>query len=327
MIKTYLKSIVIAVILLNGFVSKAVQLTEHPKAEISNGIVKAQILLPDLEHGYYKATRFDWSGVISNLDYKGHSYFGTWFDKDNHPAHATIMGPVEAYSPLNYKDVEVGDAFVKIGIGALLKSSNESHSDFIPYKIVDPGIWELKMTTNSVEFIHKLSNGGYAYEYIKTIELVENQPKMIISHRLKNTGLKTISTVGFNHNFLVLDNQPIGKGVELSFPVAVSGSGRGEDDMFAIQGKKLVFLRLLDNEESFACKYLEGLNSVEDFDIRLENHNSRAGVRITGDYKLPRLRLWGNAKTVCPETYINLKVEAGEDYNWSYDYEFYETAE
>ncbi len=33
-----------------------------PQAEISNGVIKAQIYLPDAVKGYYLGTRFDWSG-------------------------------------------------------------------------------------------------------------------------------------------------------------------------------------------------------------------------------------------------------------------------
>ena len=42
--------------------------TSFPSAEISNGRIRATILLPDAEKGYYRGTRFDWSGVISSLN-------------------------------------------------------------------------------------------------------------------------------------------------------------------------------------------------------------------------------------------------------------------
>src|ERR1019366_1116453 len=35
-----------------------------PDAEISNGSVRAKLYLPDARQGYYRATRFDWSGQI-----------------------------------------------------------------------------------------------------------------------------------------------------------------------------------------------------------------------------------------------------------------------
>lgn len=60
---------------------------KYPEVEISNGIIKANLYLLDAENGYYKGTRFDWSGVISSLEFNEHTYFGQWFDADN-PQHS-----------------------------------------------------------------------------------------------------------------------------------------------------------------------------------------------------------------------------------------------
>ena len=50
-----------------------------PQAEISNTLLHVKLYLPDAEHGFYRGTRFDWSGVVADLQYKGHSYYGPWF--------------------------------------------------------------------------------------------------------------------------------------------------------------------------------------------------------------------------------------------------------
>src|SRR5262245_17292248 len=38
-----------------------------PAVRITNGLVTAVLYLPDAERGYYRATRFDWSGVVADL--------------------------------------------------------------------------------------------------------------------------------------------------------------------------------------------------------------------------------------------------------------------
>lgn len=313
-------------VLLSSVVIIACKTAKLPQAEITNGILKANVYLPDAENGYYKGARFDWSGVISSLEFKGHTYFGQWFDDDSPPPFATIMGPVEAYAPLDYNEVGVGSNFVKIGVGALTKPSNEAYSDFKSYALVDSGTWSIKTKVNEVQFKHLLHHDKHAYEYTKTIQLVENEPKMIIAHSLKNTGKQRIKTFGFNHNFFVIDYQPIGRDFEMSFPVNVSGTGRGTGAIFEIQEKKIIFKRDLVGDESIACKNLEGINnSVENFEINIDNRHTGAGVKITGDQPLSRLRLWGTATTLCPEPYIEIKVEPGAEFRWSYFYEFYET--
>ena len=59
-----------------GFAAAAAQ---PPEAAISNGVIRARVYLPDAQNGYYRGTRFDWSGAISSLEYNGHTYFGQWF--------------------------------------------------------------------------------------------------------------------------------------------------------------------------------------------------------------------------------------------------------
>ena len=50
-------------------------------AEISNNVIQVRLHLPDLEKGFYRGTRFDWSGIIGSLVYCGHSYYGPWFTR------------------------------------------------------------------------------------------------------------------------------------------------------------------------------------------------------------------------------------------------------
>ena len=234
------------------------------------------------------------------------------------------MGPAEAYSPLNYSEVDPGGDFVQIGVGAMTKPSDEKYSGFKLYNIVDPGTWKITKKANEVQFLQILNNDNYSYEYSKSVRLVMNEPKMVISHCLKNMGKRSIKTDGFNHNFFVIDNQPTGKGFELTFPAKVSGTGRGMGNIFEIQGEKITFKRDLTDDDSIACKYLEGINNnVNNFNIRIDNLNTGAGVRITGDQPLSRLRLWGNIKTLCPETYIDINVKPGQEFSWSYFYEFH----
>lgn len=319
-----MKKISIVFTLLCALVLTGCGTRNSSQAEISNGILKAQLHLPDNENPYYQGTRFDWSGIISNLEYKGHTYFGQWFDEIGPPLNAKVMGPAEAYAPLNYNDVNIGDEFVTIGVGAMTKPSNEKYSGFNYYTIVNSGVWETKVKSNEVQFIHILNTENISYEYTKTVTLVVEEAKMVISHSLKNTGKQHFNTNGFNHNFFVIDNQPIGKDFELSFSANVSGKGRGLGDIFEIQGKKIVFKRDLLESESIAIKSLEGINNnVNNFDIRIDNLETGAGARITGDKSLSKLRLWGNSKTLCPETYLNIDVAPTEIFNWNYTYEFY----
>lgn len=319
-----MKKVIIVFVMLGGLISCAIQSIENPQAEISNGIIKAHLYLPDAQIGYYQGTRFDWSGIISSLEYKDHNYFGQWFKEYSPTKHDAVMGPAEAFSPLNYEEADSGGTFIQIGVGAMTKPSDEKHNTFNTYPIVDPGIWKVEQKADKVQFMQVLNNANFSYEYTKSVQLIKDKPEMVISHILKNTGERTIETSVFNHNFFVIDNQPTGEGFTLTFPVNVSGTGKGMGDIIEIHGKKIIFKRDMVEGEHFMCKSLEGINgSVKDFDIRVDNLNTGAGVRITGDQPLSKLVFWGSSTTLCPETYIDIKLEPGEDFTWSYFYEFY----
>ena len=57
----------------------------------------SEIHLPDPENGYYRGTRFDWSGAISSLTHKGHEYFGEWQKSSDPYLHDRITGPVNEF--------------------------------------------------------------------------------------------------------------------------------------------------------------------------------------------------------------------------------------
>lgn len=86
---------------------------QFPQAEISNGQIHAKLYLPDPQNGYYRATRFDWSGVISSLEWNGHNYFGQWFERYDPKLHDSITGPVEEFltnsSGLGYDEAKPGE--------------------------------------------------------------------------------------------------------------------------------------------------------------------------------------------------------------------------
>jgi len=47
---------------------------DHPKALLTNGKLDALVFLPDAKNGYYRSTRFDWSGVVGCVSLNGHNF-------------------------------------------------------------------------------------------------------------------------------------------------------------------------------------------------------------------------------------------------------------
>lgn len=287
-----------------------------PQAEISNGIVRARFYLPDAVDGYYRATRFDWSGVMPSLEYAGHRFFGQWFPKYAPTIHDAIMGPVESFSPLGYGD---GDTFVQIGVGVLLRPDSAAYSSFRYYRIKDAGKWAIKRGRRQVEFRQTVAG----YVYTKTVSLTKGKPQLVITHRLQNTGRRPIETEVFDHNFFVTDSQTIAPGIVLKFPFALEAEQARGLDLAAIRGDSIAILRPFGDRESVYA-ILNGYGATAaDYDIRLENHITGAAVRIRADRPLSKLVYWGSVKTLCPEPYIHVSVAPGKTFSWTLYYDLY----
>lgn len=295
-----------------------------PEAEISNGLVRAKLYLPDAEKGYYRGTRFDWAGVVETLEYKGHTYHGKWFDTYTPTLHDAIMGPVEEFGPLGYAAAKPEGTFVKIGVGSLTRPDEKPYNPFVYYPIANPGTWTITRKTDQVQFVHNLADTAYAYEYRKTLKLTRNKPELIIAHSLKNTGKRPVETTTYNHNFFVIDQQPTGPGYTVKFPISAlsSDGGKGVTERVRFQDGQLLYLNELAKGESVYYPNLTNGQSMR-YNITVDNTKTGAGVNVVGDREISRMVYWSSSTTVSPEPYITIKIEPGQTFSWQIAYQYY----
>ncbi|GAB3801179.1 hypothetical protein GCM10028819_27900 [Spirosoma humi] len=301
-------------------------LAEWPQAGLANGVIETTVYLPDEQQGYYQGTRFDWAGAFRNLTYKGHSFIEQWFDTYDPKMHDAINGPAEEFTPLGYADAKPGETFVKIGVGSLRKADDKAYSFARPFEVADHGKWTVKSHSDRVDFKHELTAPtGYGYRYTKTVRLTKGKPELVLEHRLKNTGSKPIQTSVYDHNFFIIDKQPTGPTVNIQFPFEVKAEGKGFGSVIQTQGNRLFYVRDLEKKEQVFSAGLQGFKPVPaDYDIRIENQKTGAGVHITSDHPMEKLVYWACATTSCPEPYIRLEAAPGQEVTWKIVYEFYE---
>jgi len=296
---------------------------EIPQTQITNGLITAKLFLPDTAQGYYRGSRFDWSGVIAELKYKRHDYFGQWFPVYNPKTHDAICGPVEEFMAINYDQASTGGEFLRIGIGGLRKPDENKFERFGYYDISNPGKWTVKNTGDCVVFTHQLADvEGYSYVYEKKVRLIKGKPQMVLEHSLKNTGKKAIQTSVYCHNFFTIDHQTTGPNSVVKF--AFPASGTEESPLAKINGRQVEYFRELSPRETATFGEIQGHSkSVKDYDFRIENRKTGAGVRITGDRPISKIIYWSSVKTQCPEPYIDINVEPGKTFTWTITYDFY----
>jgi hypothetical protein len=297
-----------------------------PSAEISNNLVKMKLYLPDAEKGYYRATRFDWSGLISSLEWQGHQFFGQWKETHDPLVHEDLSGPVEAsvMPGLGYNEAKPGENFIRLGVGVLEKpDEKEFHWDHT-YQIVDHGKWTVNQGKDWIEFKHEIKSGnGWGYVYTKKISLKDSEPGFVISHQLKNTGNHMIEIDQFNHNFFMIDGDTTGKNFIVRFPYPIST----ESDLKGIvklDSNELTFVK--DLKEGTVWLELKGYGpDIKDHQITVINKKSGVGVSYHVDKPLYKQVFWACPSTLCPENFILLKVNPGMEENWTSDYTLFES--
>lgn len=298
---------------------------DYPHIKLSNGKLDTAIILPDEKNGFYRTTRFDWSGMMCDIRFKGHSFVQPWRLPHNPEVTEHAIGTAEEFrEPLGYEEAKVGEGFIKIGVGLLEKPKEKEYIYGEKYKIIKAGQWKVEKGPDRVSFEQSLNaDTGYGYYYKKEISLEKDSPGFAISHILQNIGTKSFSIDHYCHNFFIIDERPIGPGYALSFPFAVRAKG----DLGGVaetKGNDVVFIKDFKCGQSI-CSYLEGFGpDVGSNKVTVKNTINKAAIEITGDKPLQWINLYSVDTTVCVEPGIKVALQPQEKLNWVNRYRFLE---
>jgi hypothetical protein len=333
-----MKAVLLTLMSLTISSSLAMQAESAPQAHIENSVIKAQLYLPDPTRGFYRGTRFDWSGVVADLEYGGHTFYGPWFSATDPSVSdfvyrgddivagpcSAITGPVEEFGTLGYDEAKAGGVFLKIGVGLLRKPDDQPYSGYHLYDIVNGGKWSVQTGKDFVEFTQELNDSvsGYGYVYKKRVSLVPGQPQMQISHHLRNTGTRPLRTTVYDHNFLVLDKRVTDDGYSVTVPFTITSTHPPEAGLAEIRKNQIVFLKSFAGEDRVYAT-IEGFgNTPADYHIHIENSHANAGVTITGDRPLAKMALWSIRSNVSVEPFVDVAAAPGEQTEWKYTYAY-----
>lgn len=306
------------------FAGSVLPAADYPTHTLKSDQLTLTVYLPDAEKGFYRGTRFDWSGVFGAAFGK-HKVFGPWKGGHNPTNNDDIVGPCEEFgmtAPLGYVTAKPGETFVKIGVGELEKAKDEKYNFFGRYKIVKAGDWKVTTSDAKATFEQALKTAnGYGYKYTKIVTVQNAEVR--IQHVLENTGTQAISTDCYNHNFFNVDAASVGKDYELEFgfePTAENPKERWKE-LVKLDGKKLTLTGPLDKGSIHA--ELGGFGTeAKDHRVTMRHLPSGVSVRVTGDKPLKKFNVWGIGSTLCPEPFVQLDVEPGKKAVWSWTYEF-----
>lgn len=284
---------------------------------LKNKNIEIQIDEP-LEH--YNFSRFDWSGKISKLSYKGISLTTTERTDtiDQNQFGQALYNEFGIQGALGFHEAEQGDWFHKIGIGLLKKDTKDY--DFMHYYEVKPAhfsvtkeIYSMQITCISDFYL------GYGYRLDKNIELLENRFK--ITYKLINTGEKEIRTTEYIHNFLGFKKEPMNSSYELNFPFQICQ--KSFDESVNTENKVIVKRNGFGFNDipgdQFFFSNISGDNSVN-ASWELLHHKLKISLKESSSFKTNKINLWGWQHVISPELFHTIHLKPNESTTWERTY-------
>lgn len=281
-------------------------------------------LLLDLPEENYHFSRFDWTGKIIQVTYKGRTLTGNerYDQQEDLVSGRGFFNEFGIDAPVGFDDTPRGDWFHKIGIG-LLKKEGEAYEFHRPYE-VQPAVFKAEASTDHVLIsCQSPQANGYAYLLEKRIELLPGGFR--VNYHLQNQGEKPLITNEYNHNFLSVDGGLLGRGGRLIFPFDLNPDNFGEivnPEGLVEMGHRTFSFRGTP-EQQFFFSNLSGGKPVK-ASWRWEDDQSGLGISETGDFETQAINLWGWKQVICPELFIRLELAPGESQRWIRSYEVFE---
>ncbi|MBO6795450.1 MAG: hypothetical protein JJ895_16210, partial [Balneolaceae bacterium] len=265
----------------------------------------------------YRNSRFDWTGKISEVKFRGMPLTTTEkpVGMQEHLFGKGLYNEFSMDTALGFEEADIGGWFHKIGVGLLQKDAPE-YDFFKPYK-VNPATFVVNKLGEKliIECISEEIN-GYAYHLKKVITLNENQ--LSISYSLKNTGIKNINAEEYVHNFLAIKNEPVSPQYQLSFPFQIQEKNFGKtinpDELLQFKNNVVEFSR--ETENQFIVSFLNGEKTVN-AKWELIHRSQNIGISETTSFPSSKINMWGWKHVISPEIFHHLSLKPGETEEWS----------
>lgn len=290
--------------------------TGYPHVVLTNGVLGALVYLPDSERGYYRGTRFDWSGLVAQVTYGTHSYLGELRPEHDPTQHDHAAGLAEEFdinNPPGYDEAAPGETFVKIGVGHLRRDGGK-YAFSRKYAMVAAAPWVVTQGPAWIAFEQTLADPrGWGYRYTKRVELTPGRPELTLRRTLLNTGTREIDTEHYSHNMFCFDGRPVGRGYRVWFPFAPTELPSNSPARIA--GGCLEFTAASLNRAFHMSMKPPVPGTGNRFDVR--HTGSCTAVSVASDRSPVRFVVYAEGTAVCPEAFVRLVLAPGATASWT----------
>ena len=267
----------------------------------------------------YQGSRFTQIGKLIAVTFKGETITANELQNGFSNLHgAGFYNEFDIDTALGYSETKKGDWFHKIGVG-LLKKNDEAYDFFKKYEFKKISI-TTESNENSIAFeANQKEYNGYSYVLKQTYTLNENG--FSINYSIKNSGLKTIKTYEYNHNFLLIQQEFIGYSYSLNFVPEVRMTSSSEfvnpNKAVDFNAKRLTFKGTPESDY-----FLSDLQAESSDILGWELVQERFKIKAKIDFAPTKMNIWGARHVISPELFVEIQVKPNEEKTWSRSYEF-----
>jgi hypothetical protein len=275
----------------------------------------------------YRGTRFDWTAFITQVTLDGKHTFCVLesFAPGQGTGGIGLCNEFGNQKVIGYSEAQPGESYPKLGIGLLERDDADDYNFFRSHTIKQPFPIRVEAAPEKVVFVvEPVECRGYAVRLTKTVTVKSNCLK--IAYQLENTGQKPIHTHEYCHNFVGIDQHPIGPDYRLHLPYPIKvetppQTPRRMNQDVVIDGEN-VTLRAIPQWPFFFLP--QGFSKSEGPQWELTHQPSGVGMREYDDFTPEHIAVWGTTHVISAEVYISNDIEPGETQRWSRSYEFFD---
>ena len=291
-----------------------------PERTVMVGDTTVTVALPDAQLGYYRSTRFVWGGMVTQVHWRGHTYF-TELKRPHDPLHHDGgSGGSEEFGidngGLGYDQAKPAERFAKIGVGALQRIDDQKYQFNGTYPLVEVAPWVVTNAPQATTFVQDYRlNGDWAWHYTITVRVLDNG--FSLERHLENRGFKSIVTDHYNHHMFAVDNQLIDASWTLRLPRDIVANY--PSPAYHLADGILTLTAPLSNTLWTDFKWDEKRTTN---DLILTCGTARTAISISTDKAQSKLVLYAEKTAICPEPFVAINLTSGAGMEWTTTYGF-----
>ncbi|AHF94343.1 hypothetical protein OPIT5_12755 [Opitutaceae bacterium TAV5] len=277
-----------------------------PVARLRHGDIDLTVTLPEAAHGYYRSTRFDWSGMMLSARWRGLELLGAHLDSHDPHSPDSAAGTAE-----EFVSDETGDTTsLKIGVGLIRQNEHAS-------VLADAGHWTWRQFTTALTFHWQspASSDGTSCTLEKHITIPVTGDAFIIRRHLTNTGARLLSGHHYGHNFISIGRVPVGTDYLLLLPPRLPLTRiMGADPLLLARGRLRLARELAEDDKlTFSVDCLQPADAF----VRVIHRRFGTGITIANDTPAVRFAFYATRRVFCPELFTRYDIAPGDTFTWT----------